>query len=219
MSIEQVPLFSRLTRLKRSHPALRVWISIGGWSMNNPDQPTHTAFSALAASQGAQEKFITSLLSFMQTYGFDGVDFDWMYPAVQDRGGAAADSKNFAIFLKRLRQTFDASGHTYGLSVALPSQYSYLKNFDIVAMSQTVDWFNLRAFDLHGKWTGMGHTGDDFISAHSNLSEIDSTLQLFWLNNILPEKVVLGIGFYGRSRFVSKLRKFQALTTHSIHPD
>jgi len=56
--------------------------------MNNPDQPTYTTFSTLVASQGAQDKFIASLLSFMQTYGFDGVDFDWMYPAVHDRGGA-----------------------------------------------------------------------------------------------------------------------------------
>jgi spore germination protein YaaH len=120
--------------------------------------------------------------------------------------GTSADSTNFASFLKHLRQAFDASGHTYGLSIALPSQYSYLKNFDLTAISQTVDWFNLMSFDLHGKWSLVGHPADDFISAHSNLSEIDSTLQLFWRNSIPPAKVVLGIGFYGRSRFISNLR-------------
>jgi GH18 family chitinase len=121
-------------------------------------------------------------------------------------GAPPADSTNFASFLKHLRQAFDASGHTYGLSIALPSQYSYLKNFDLTAISQTVDWFNLMSFDLHGKWSLMGHPAGDFISAHSNLSEIDSTLQLFWRNSIPPAKVVLGIGFYGRSRFISNLR-------------
>ena len=45
--------------------------------MNDPDQPTHTTFSDLAGSQDARGKFFKSVLSFMSTYGFDGVDLDW----------------------------------------------------------------------------------------------------------------------------------------------
>lgn len=45
--------------------------------MNDPGQPTHLKFSQLAASTSAQAKFFRSLLSFMQTYGFDGVAMDW----------------------------------------------------------------------------------------------------------------------------------------------
>lgn len=52
-------------------------ISVGGWSMNDPDQPTHATFSALAASTEAQSRFFSSLVQFMSTYGFDGVDIDW----------------------------------------------------------------------------------------------------------------------------------------------
>lgn len=74
---DQIPLFQRTTNLKTRAPGLEVWISIGGWSMNDPDQPTHSTFSQLAASSDAQAKFFKSLISFMQTYGFDGVDMDW----------------------------------------------------------------------------------------------------------------------------------------------
>ncbi len=35
--------------------------------------------------------------------------------------------------------------------------------------------------------------------AHTNLTEIDQTMDLMWRNNIDPSKVVLGLGFYGRS--------------------
>lgn len=45
--------------------------------MNNPDQPTAKTFSQLAASPTAQKAFFSSLVNFMSTYGFDGVDIDW----------------------------------------------------------------------------------------------------------------------------------------------
>ena len=77
MSEDQVSLFKRTAGLKDHAPGLQVWISIGGWSMNDPDQPTHSTFSQLAGSTAAQSQFFASLLSFMQTYGFDGVDIDW----------------------------------------------------------------------------------------------------------------------------------------------
>ena len=32
-----------------------------------------------------------------------------------------------------------------------------------------------------------------------NLTEIDQSLDLMWRNNIDPAKVVMGLGFYGRS--------------------
>ena len=44
--------------------------------MNDPDQPTASTFSTLASSESAQNKFFKSLVSFLQTYGFDGVDID-----------------------------------------------------------------------------------------------------------------------------------------------
>ncbi len=45
--------------------------------MNDPDQPTASTFSTLAGSADAQGKFFESLLSFLSTYDFDGVDIDW----------------------------------------------------------------------------------------------------------------------------------------------
>lgn len=78
MSDSDIPLYSRFTGLKSNDPGLQTWISIGGWSMNDADQPTAGTFSKLAGSAQAQSAFFASLLSFLSTYGFDGVDIDWL---------------------------------------------------------------------------------------------------------------------------------------------
>ena len=70
-----VVLYSRLTALKKRDPSLKVFIAIGGWAFNDPG-PTANTFSQLAASPANQAVFIRSLISFMSTYRFDGVDID-----------------------------------------------------------------------------------------------------------------------------------------------
>lgn len=123
MSEADTELYPRFTGLKAANPGLQTWISIGGWSMNDPDQPTATTFSDLAGSTTAQTAFFSSLLSFMQTYGFDGIDIDWEYPVAPERGGKPADYQNYVSFLKNLRSALGGSGHNYGLTLTLPSSY------------------------------------------------------------------------------------------------
>ncbi|KAH8649259.1 chitinase [Xylariales sp. PMI_506] len=189
----------RLTALKNYNPGLQVWISIGGWSMNDPDQPTAATFSTLAGSESAQQSFFASLLSFMGTYGFDGVDIDWEYPVAPERSGNPADFVNYVSFLKNLRGALGSNGHNYGLSITLPSSYWYMQNFDIKSLEQYVDWFNVMSYDLHGTWDSTDPYIGAVINAHTNLTEIDMTMDLLWRNSIDPNKVVMGIGFYGRS--------------------
>lgn len=139
-AISQEELYKRTTALKENAPGLQVWISIGGWSMNDADQPTFHTFSKLASSPQAQEKLSDSLLSFMQTYGFDGVDIDWEYPAAVERGGKSTDYGDYVLWLTNLRT---ALGRNYGLSITLPSSYWYMRNFAIVEIAKIVDWFNV----------------------------------------------------------------------------
>ncbi|KAF4552683.1 putative glycosyl hydrolases family 18 protein 1 [Elsinoe fawcettii] len=199
MADDQVDLYRRVTGLKDFQPGLEVWISVGGWSMNDPDQPTHATFSELAASEDAQNAFFGSLISFMETYGFDGVDIDWEYPVAEERSGKPDDYKNYVTFLQNLRKAFGASGHKYGLTITIPSSYWYLRHFDIVNIAKTIDWFNLMSYDLHGTWDSTVKSIGSVVNAHTNLTEIEQSLELLWRNDIDPGQVVLGLGFYGRS--------------------
>lgn len=48
-------------------------------------------------------------------------------------------------------------------------------------------------------WDGNVPSLGAHARAHTNLTEIDEALKLLWRNNINPERVNMGLGFYGRS--------------------
>jgi hypothetical protein len=54
------------------------------------------------------------------------------------------------------------------------------------------------AYDLHGSWDKNETSVGPFVYADSNLTEIETDMELLWRNNIDPAKLNLGIGFYGR---------------------
>ncbi|GLA52752.1 hypothetical protein AnigIFM63604_009628 [Aspergillus niger] len=198
METSQQDLYSRVTALKKRKNDLEVWISIGGWAFNDPGSTANT-FSELAASKSKQSTFFESLLSFLDKYGFDGVDLDWEYPVDSDRGGSDADYENYPTFLANLRSALDSADKGYGLTITLPSSYWYLQHFNVVEMAKSVDWFNMMTYDLHGGWDAEDPWIGSVVNAHTNLTEIVSAMDLLWRNDIPPSRVVMGLGFYGRS--------------------
>ncbi|KAH7040899.1 chitinase [Microdochium trichocladiopsis] len=190
--------YKRVTALKAGQPGLQVWIAIGGWAMNDPG-PYRTTFSDLAKSTAAQDVFFESLLTFMTNNGFDGVDLDWEYPMAEDRGGIPEDFDNYVTFCRRLRERLNSSGRAWGITMTLPASYWYLRGFNLKELEPYLDWFNIMTYDIHGVWDSTVHSIGSFAYAHTNLTEIDLGLNLLWRNNVNPDRVVMGLGFYGRS--------------------
>ncbi|KAH5292828.1 hypothetical protein HBI11_188100 [Parastagonospora nodorum] len=191
-----INIYKRLVLLKQQDPNLKVYIAVGGWAFNDPG-PTATTFSDLAASVPRQKVFMESLLAFMSTYGFDGIDLDWEYPVADDRSGRSVDFDNFPKFMKRLKETLSSAKK--GLTITLPASYWYLQHFDLSSLVKSVDWFNIMSYDLHGTWDkGNKWTGAS-LNSHTNLTEVDLAMDLLWRNDVDPTKVVLGLAFYGRA--------------------
>jgi GH18 family chitinase len=192
-----VELYKSLTAMKSMDPQLKVYIAIGGWAFNDPG-PTANVFSQLAASESNQKAFFKSLISFMETYGFDGVDIDWEYPAADDRFGKPEDFANFPKFIENLNKAVKSTSRD-GLTITLPVAYWYLRHFDIKKLQPHVDWFNLMSYDLHGSWDKENKWIGNYLNSHTNLTEITEYFDLMWRNDINPDKVVMGLGFYSRT--------------------
>ncbi|GAB7348914.1 hypothetical protein MBLNU459_g7603t2 [Dothideomycetes sp. NU459] len=194
MDSNSASLYQRFTALKNKYNGLQTWISVGGWSFTDPG-PTRAAFSNMASSAGNRQKFISGLISFMNTYGFDGVDLDWEYPQADDRGGQSGDKENYVSLVKEMKAALGPKG----ISMTLPTSYWYLQHFDVNAIQNYVDWFNFMAYDLHGVWDKDSKYVGPYIAPHTNLTEINLGLDLLWRAGVDSSKVVLGEGWYGRS--------------------
>ncbi|KAL7793735.1 glycoside hydrolase family 18 protein [Trichoderma ceciliae] len=83
-----------------------------------------------------------------------------------------------------------------------PSSYWYLRWFDLPGLAQHSNFINLMSYDLHGTWDQNNEIGNNMY-AHTNLTEVELALQLFWRVGIDPALINLGIGFYGRSYTVA----------------
>ncbi|RMZ76859.1 hypothetical protein DV738_g4696, partial [Chaetothyriales sp. CBS 135597] len=190
MNSYDTDFYRRTTNLKNKNPALKVFIAVGGWDAGGK------VFSDMARTASSRKTFIDSAISMMNSYAFDGIDIDWEYPLAPDRGGAEDDFENFTTFMRELKA---ACGSKYGLTLTLPSSYWYMQGFDVAALQDHVDWFQFMSYDIHGTWDGSSPWTRPVVAPHTNLTEISQGLDLLWRNNVNPGKVVLGLGFYGRS--------------------
>ncbi|KAI0203159.1 carbohydrate-binding module family 18 [Astrocystis sublimbata] len=189
-------LFDDFTAIKSGNPGLKTIVAVGGWTFNDPGA-TQTVFSDMVSTAANRKAFIGNLMGFMRKYGFDGVDFDWEYPGAPDRSGKKDDGKNFVTFLKELDEVNKQQPEKYVVSFTVPTSYWYLRWFDLKAIDH-VDFVNVMSYDLHGIWDSTNPIGSQVL-AHTNLTEIKLALDLFWRNDVKPEKLNLGMGFYGRS--------------------
>ncbi|KAE8349832.1 glycoside hydrolase superfamily [Aspergillus coremiiformis] len=183
-------LFTQVVDVKKRNPNLKVIVALGGWTHTDPG-PYRAVFTNLVSSSANRATFIKNLLAFLAKFNFDGVDLDWEYPGVADRGGRPTDKENLAKLLQEIRQAFQ---NQYTLSIAAPLPPVALENYDMKATSEAVDWINVMAYDLHGLWES-----DKRAWGHTNMTDISKGLNQLLQAGVAPSKMVLGLGFYGRS--------------------
>lgn len=84
--------------------------------MFNDPGPTHTTWSDMCSTQSTRAAFISSMVEFMERWGFQGIDIDWEFPGIPDRGGTEVDKWNLVLLVREMRAAF---GSRYGISIAL----------------------------------------------------------------------------------------------------
>ncbi|KAH8891138.1 hypothetical protein GQ53DRAFT_687387, partial [Thozetella sp. PMI_491] len=197
----------RAALMKLKYPNLRINLAVGGWAFNDP--PTSTFWTTMANDYENRQTFIRSVVDYLRTYGLDGIDIDWEYPAATDRGGEPMDTDGYVTLVAQLREAFDKEGSGWEISCAIPSSYWYLRGFALESMQKYIDYFNLMSYDIYGVWDQTNEWTGPYLKGHTDWSQIELGLDLLWRNGVKPENVVLGVGFYGRSFTMSDPNCYQ----------
>ncbi|KAI4468375.1 chitinase [Holotrichia oblita] len=184
-----------MTGLRSQNPNLKSLVAIGGWNEGS------SSYSAMVGSPTCRKTFIQSAIKFMETYGFDGFDLDWEYPA--QRGGAATDKNNFSILLAEMREAF---GTRYMLTAAVAAAGASVDlSYDVPKLSQYLDQIHVMTYDLHGAWDGVtGHNAPLYpsskdVTVAARQLNVDACIQGWIKRGADPKKIIMGVGTYGRS--------------------
>lgn len=192
--------FARLNALRAQNPELQILLSVGGWGWSD-------YFSDAALTDSARARFARSAVRMLTTYALDGIDIDWEYPGLPGEGNVyrPEDRENFTLLLKALREHLDAQGardgHRYLLTIAGGASAAYVAHTDLGAAQQYLDFVNIMTYDFAGSWSdSTGHHTNLFPSAAAGAPAVDaaSGVARYIAAGVPPEKIVLGVAFYGR---------------------
>ncbi|KAF2714297.1 glycoside hydrolase family 18 protein [Pleomassaria siparia CBS 279.74] len=171
MNSDDLHLYGEFTALKRN--GLQTWIAIGG-SFNDPGTETYNSYSNMVSTETNRRAFIQSLIKFMDTYGFQGADIDWEYPAEPKRGGGKEDTDNLVLLMKEMKEQL---GGRFGSSLTLAPDYWYLRGFKPAAMQDYVDWMGFMSYDLHGPWDTDVKTLGSKVRPQTDITEIEKNMK------------------------------------------
>ncbi|KAA6212226.1 glycoside hydrolase family 18 protein [Streptomyces albofaciens JCM 4342] len=188
--------FNQLRKLKKLHPNLKVIWSFGGWTWSG-------GFAEAAKNPAA---FAQSCLDLVQDKRwadvFDGIDIDWEYPNACGLTCDTSGREALTNVLRALRAKFGGKLVT----AAIPADASAggkLDAADYKGASQYVDWYNPMTYDYFGAWDAKGPTAPHSpLTAYNGIPKAGyntaDTIKKLKGMGIPANKLLLGIGFYGR---------------------
>ncbi|XP_050540568.1 probable chitinase 10 isoform X2 [Daktulosphaira vitifoliae] len=189
--------YERLVALKKR--GVKVSIGLGGWNDSAGDK-----YSRMVNSRASRKKFISSILNFIQKYGFQGLDLDWEYPKCWQTNcnqGPDSDKQAFSNLVIELRQAFKPFGYLLSAAVS-PSKTVINAGYDVPSLSQYLDWIGVMAYDYHGQWDKKtGHIAPIYYHPNDDISyfNINYTINYWISKGANSRKIVLGVPLYGQS--------------------
>jgi len=168
----------------------KISVAFGGWGQCE-------GFPPVAADPALRAKFIRNALDFCRTHGYDGIDIDWEFPA------NPAERENLTLLVTELREAINAAGVPLLLTMAVSAGTWSGDHNDYEKLRDVVDWFNDMTYDFYGTWTDRaGHNAPLYATQESvNTSIVFLTEKM----GVPPEKIMMGVPFYGRKFHARRL--------------
>ncbi len=188
--------FNQLRQLKAKHPDLKVIWSFGGWTWSG-------GFGEAAKNPKAFAQSCHDLVEDERWADvFDGIDIDWEYP---NATGASTDTSGFDAYrevMAALRTEFGDDLVTSAIT-ADGTEGGKIEAADYAGAAKYVDWYLPMTYDFYGAFSAQGPTAPhspltDFKGAPNPGFDSETAIAKLKSLDIPAEKLLLGIGFYGR---------------------
>jgi chitinase len=212
--------FSRLLELRNHHPHLKVLVAIGGWNWSK-------RFSDVAASPQSRENFVRSAIEALLDPWpdlFDGFDLDWEFPVaggLPENVYRTEDKENFTLLIAEFRRQLDQRASKFNrsffLTAAVPAAQDAMKNIEISKLYRYVDWLNVMTYDYH-TGSAITHFNSPLYSFSDDPTpalNVHATIQAYLRLGIPPEKLVIGVPFFGY-RYNGVVADHDGLFQHSV---
>jgi chitinase len=189
--------FNQLRKLKKMYPNIKVIWSFGGWTWSG-------GFTQAAANPAAFADSCYNLVKDPRWSDvFDGIDVDWEYPNACGLQCDASGPDSYNKVISALRSKFGSSAV---ITSAISADGSNGGKLDVADYASGIAKLNLvfpMTYDYFGAFAPQGPT-----APHSPLTSYpgiptagfysDAAIQKLKSKGVPANKILLGIGFYGR---------------------
>ncbi|CAJ1084726.1 acidic mammalian chitinase-like [Xyrichtys novacula] len=201
-TVDDIQRYQAFNGLKNRNPLLKTLLAVGGLTSDTQ------RFSTVVASQQNRAIFIQSAITFLRTFGFDGLNLDWRHP--NGAGSQPQDRHGFTLLIQELSDAYKAEATATNqdrllLTASVSAEKDTIdESYEVDEIAKYLDFINVLTFDFHGPWEeNIGHHSPLFKGSEDTgfdiYSNTDSALK-YWQEEGAPaEKLNLGVAAYGRA--------------------
>ncbi|AOA63291.1 Putative chitinase [Komagataella phaffii CBS 7435] len=191
-SKKTVGALKQLYQMKLIKPSLQTSMSIGGWGRTD-------GFKALMKDESKVEQFVSSCVSAMQEFGFDGVDLDWEYPSNDEEGQFLLHLvSSLKRKLSQLEAHYELPPDTFLITLATPASLYTLQHYPLSRLDLFVSFWNVMTYDFAGSWSPQTEYHSNLYSPKGEMLSVKDAMAYYVRNAIPPNKLIMGLPNYGR---------------------
>ncbi|KAJ8562221.1 hypothetical protein K7X08_011512 [Anisodus acutangulus] len=178
--------------VKRKNPSIKTILSIDA-----KDQSSSMYLLMSSTYFSGRKYFIESSIKIARLYGFDGLDFCWIWPS------SSQQMLNLATLLDDWRVAIDSESKSTKktrLFLTMAGQYTpWIQDlaFPIESMTKNLDWVHVMAFDYYDPEST--NNTSPVAALYDSTSDLNTDYGInAWIKSGFPsQKIVLGLPFYG----------------------
>ncbi|SCE84750.1 chitinase family 18 [Micromonospora haikouensis] len=189
--------FNQLRKLKKMYPHLKVIWSFGGWTWSG-------GFTQAAQNPAAFAESCYNLVEDPRWADvFDGIDVDWEYPNACGLTCDTSGPNAFKNVISALRSKFGSSALVTAAITADGSNGGKIDATDYAGAIGNLNWLMPMTYDYFGAFNAQGPTAPHSpLYSYTGIPQAgfnsDAAIQKLKGKGIPADKLLLGIGFYGR---------------------